>query len=249
MSVIAVTGVSQAYRMERSRSSTVQEFVLSALRRQVRYQQHWALVDVGFEVERGEMLGVIGPNGAGKSTLLRLLAGVLPPTAGRVIVRGRVSPLIELGAGFHPDLTGYENAVLYGALLRGDARYVRSRADTILEWAELSEYRDVPLRAYSSGMLARLAFSVATDMDPEVLLVDEILSVGDESFQLRSAARIDELMNRGAAVVLVSHVLGLVTEKSTRALWLDHGRMRAIGDAHDVVGRYRAEAQASQAAA
>jgi len=238
VSVIEVQNLSLTYRLQRAASASVTEFLVSALRRQVHYEHFTALHNVSFSVERGEMLGVVGPNGAGKSTLMRILAGVLPPTAGRVVVRGRVSPLIELGAGFHPELTGYENTLMYGTLLRGDVREVKRNADAMIAWAGLEDFRDVPLRAYSAGMAARLAFSIVTDTNPEVLLVDEVLQVGDEEFQARSSERIDELLALGAAIVLVSHALPLVVQRATRAIWLDQGEVQDAGDPFRVVDAY-----------
>lgn len=216
--------------------------MVSLVRGHVHYEELWALRDVSFTVDEGEVLAVIGRNGAGKSTLMKLLARVLPPTAGRVVIRGRIAPMIELGAGFNGDLTGYENSVLYGTLLGRDPEWMRSRVERIADWAGLADVMDVPVRSYSSGMLARLAFSVAVDVEPDVLIVDEVLSVGDEAFQRRSQERMQELISRGAAVVLVTHDLRQVEERATRALWLDRGSLRAEGDVHAVVSAYRAEA-------
>lgn len=198
-----------------------------------------AVADLSMAVTPGRIHGLIGPNGAGKSTLMKIMAQVLPPTEGRVRVRGRIAPMIELGAGFNPDLTGLENIVLYGTLLGRDPSLMRSRAVAIAEWADLSDYLNVPVRSYSSGMLARLAFSVAVDTDPQVLIVDEVLSVGDESFQRRSLARIEQMIGGGTAVVLVTHNMTQVLERATRALWIERGRVRQEGDPADVVAAYR----------
>lgn len=232
--------VSLAYRLARSNSGSLKEFAIQMFKRQVSYEKLWALNEVSLQVRPGEVLGVIGPNGAGKSTLMKLIARVLPPTEGRVRVRGRIAPMIELGAGFNPDLTGLENTLLYGTLLGRSADLMRERAPEIARWADLGDHMDIPVRSYSSGMLARLAFSVAVDIAPDVLLVDEVLSVGDENFQRKSSARMDELISGGASVVLVSHNLAQVTKRADRVLWLDHGRVQALGEPAEVVERYRA---------
>lgn len=235
---VEVRDVALAYRLERNPVSTAKEFAIRAVKRQNRYEKLWALREVSFEVEEGEVLGVIGPNGAGKSTLMKMLARVLPPTEGRVIVRGAVSPMIELGAGFNTDLTGYENIVMYGTLLGRTPQHMKNRAEEITEWAGLSDYIDVPLRSYSSGMLARLGFAVATDVDPDVLIVDEVLAVGDEAFKRKSEARIKKMIASGTSVVLVSHALQTVAEMAERALWLDKGVIRMEGPAPKVVEAY-----------
>jgi len=216
----------------------MKEFAIRALRRQVEYEQLWALLAIDLEVHRGEVFGVIGPNGAGKSTLMKVVARVLPPTEGRVRVRGSVAAMIELGAGFNGEMTGEENVVLYGSLLGRDADVVRSRVPAIAEWAGLEGFMDVPIRAYSSGMLARLGFAVATDEQPDVLVVDEVLSVGDAEFQDRSRDRIDTMMKHGTAVLLVSHDMGLIVELAGRSMFLDHGRIRGFGASPDVVRQY-----------
>lgn len=237
---VLVEDVRLGYRLSRNSGSSVKEFVISLFKRQVSYETLWALDGVSLRVDPGEVLAVIGSNGAGKSTLMKIMARVLPPTQGRVRVRGRIAPMIELGAGFNPDLTGLENIVLYGTLLGRDPAHMRRRAGTIADWAELSDYLDVPVRNYSSGMVARLAFSVAVDIEPDVLIVDEVLSVGDENFQRRSLERIEELIASGAAVILVSHSMEQVLARATRAIWIQKGRVVAEGDPVQVVERYRA---------
>ncbi len=228
-----------AYRMTHDRAGTVKEFAIRFVKRQVQYEQLWALKGVSFTVGRGEVFAVIGPNGAGKSTLMKVLARVLPPTEGRVIVRGSVAPMIELGAGFNAELTAYENVVLYGTLLGRDPEFMRERAEAIAKWAALEDFLDVPIRSYSSGMLARLGFSVATDIEPDILVVDEVLSVGDEAFQRKSAERIEAMIDAGTAVVLVSHALETVLEVAERVMWLDHGQVKMIGEPKEVVEAYR----------
>jgi ABC-type polysaccharide/polyol phosphate transport system ATPase subunit len=199
-----------------------------------------ALDGVDFVVRPGEVVGVIGHNGAGKTTLLKLLARVLRPTSGRVVVRGTVSPLIALGASFDPELTGRENVVLFGAMLGRSPQALRERSDAIADWAGVEQFLDLPVRTYSSGMVSRLAFSVAVDVQPDVLLVDEALAVGDEGFQRKSLERIKALVAGGACAVLVTHDLDQVARHCDTAVWLDHGTVRAVGPAQAVVGSYRA---------
>jgi ABC-2 type transport system ATP-binding protein len=231
--------VSLAYRMARDQAGTLKEFTINLLKRQVVYDSLWALDGVSFDIGVGEVFGVVGPNGAGKSTLMKVLAGVLPPTQGRVQVNGLVSPMIELGGGMNPEMTGRENIVLFGTLLGRDPAYMRERIGPISEWAELTEFMDVPLRNYSTGMNSRLAFAIATDVKPEILLVDEVLSVGDENFRRKSTARMEELMAGGTTVVLVSHALTTVRKMCDRVLWLDHGRMKMLGEPDAVVDAYQ----------
>lgn len=238
--LIEAHGVSVAYMMAHDRAGTFKEFTFQLLRRQIRTERFFAVKDVSFEVRRGETLALIGPNGAGKTTLMKVIARVLPPTEGRVIVRGLVAPMIALGAGFNHELNAIENIVLFGTLMGRDPEEMRERAQAIGEWAELTQFMDVPIRSYSSGMLARLGFAVAADVDPDVMVVDEVLSVGDESFQRKSFDRMQELMSGGTAVLLVSHVLPKVEEMADRVMWLDKGSVRMTGDPVEVIAAYRA---------
>lgn len=240
---IEVTAASHVYRLPTHDASSLKELATRALRRKKRAALLTALDGLTFSVDRGEVLAVIGPNGAGKSTLMKLLARVLPPTSGRVVVRGKVSPMIELGAGFNPEQTARENIILYGTLLGRSPQEMRRRCSEIVEWAELVDYLDVPVRAFSSGMVARLAFSVATDIHPDILLIDEILAVGDDNFQRRSLERMDQLIHGGAAVVLVTHSMGDVVSRASRAMLLDHGKCRAIGEPKAVIEEYLGRAQ------
>lgn len=239
---VQVDGVSLAYRLARNQAGTIKEFAVQLLRRQVKFEKLWAVSDVSFEVQRGETLALIGRNGAGKTTLMKIIARVLPPTDGRVVVRGHVAPMISLGAGFNHELTGYENIILYGTLLGRDPETMRKRVGPIAEWADLADFMDVPVRAYSSGMLARLGFGIASDTVPDVLIVDEVLAVGDQQFQQRSFDRMQEMMNGGAAVLLVSHNLTKVEEMADRVLWLDKGRTQLLGDPEEVIEAYKASA-------
>jgi ABC-type polysaccharide/polyol phosphate transport system ATPase subunit len=225
--------------MARDQAGSMKEFAINMLKRQVVYESLWALDDVSFEIGQGEVFGVVGPNGAGKSTLMKVLAGVLPPTSGRVVVRGLVSPMIELSGGMNPEMTGRENIVMFGVLLGRDPAYMRERVGPISEWAELPEFLDVPMRNYSTGMVARLGFAIATDVKPEILLVDEVLSVGDEAFRRKSNERLEELMEGGTTVVLVSHSLATVRSMADRVMWLDHGRIKMLGESQTVVQAYQ----------
>ena len=237
---IDVENASLAFQLTRDRAGTLKEFAIQTVKRKVRKEQLWAVRDVSFTVDPGEVLGVIGPNGAGKSTLMKMVARVLPPTEGRVVVRGVVAPMIELGAGFNPEMTAYENIILYGTLLGRTPGQMQERVASICDWADLNDFIDVPTRSYSSGMLARLGFSVATDIHPEVLVVDEVLSVGDASFQEKSKHRMMELIDHGAAVLFVSHDLETVKKLSNRVLWLDHGTVQGLGGPREVVSAYQA---------
>jgi ABC-type polysaccharide/polyol phosphate transport system ATPase subunit len=235
---IQTEGLSVAVRLPDLATWSLKEFVVHGLRRRIAYNEIWPLRDVTVSIDPGELLGVVGRNGAGKTTLMKALSGIVPPTHGRVRVRGRLTPVLGLGAGLHPDLTGRENIELLGALLGRSPRELRGRVAAIAEWAELSDYLDVPLRVYSAGMSARLAFSVVTDDQPDVLLLDEIFAVGDAGFQQRSRERILDLLGCGSTVVLVSHDLETIEEWSSRVLWLDGGRVVAIGDPAAVVAEY-----------
>lgn len=237
---IVVDNVSLAYRIARDRAGSMKEFAINLLKRQVVYESLWALDGVSFEIEKGEVFGVIGPNGAGKSTLMKVLAGVLPPSSGRVVVRGLVSPMIEVSGGMNPEMTGRENIVLFGTLLGRDPDEMRRRIAPIAEWAELTEFLDAPIRNYSTGMTTRLAFAIATDIKPEILLVDEVLAVGDENFRRKSTERIADLMSDGTTLVLVSHSLTTVRNMADRVMWLDHGDCKMIGEADLVVSAYEA---------
>ena len=236
---ILLENVGVCYRTPGERIKTFKEYAKRWLQRRVKQREFWALRQLSLHIERGETFGIIGSNGAGKSTLLKLVARVLRPTAGRVVVRGRVAPLLEFGAGFHLELTGRENIFLNGALLGFSHRQMQEKFDRIVDFAELAEFIDAPIRTYSSGMLARLGFSIATDIEPDILLIDEVFSVGDESFQHKSAARMQSFRQRGATILLVSHNMASIQEMCQRAAWIDHGRLQAVGPAGEIVQAYR----------
>ena len=240
MPVIEIKNVNVTYRVLMNKSSSLKELFRDAIKGKARVVDYVALQDVSFTVDAGEVVAILGRNGAGKSTLLKVLAGVLPPTKGTSKVNGKIAPMIELGAGFHPEMTGAENVLFYSALMGRDIKSVKERTPAIGEWAGVTDHMDFPLRTFSSGMVARLAFATATDERAEVLLVDEVLSVGDADFQEKSKKRMHELINSGAAVVLVSHDMSAVRELATRAIWLENGHVKMIGKASDVVDAYEA---------
>lgn len=240
---IVVTGLGKTFKKhDGSRPTTWQELLLRRGRGLRREEPFWGLRDLTFTIARGRMFGIVGRNGAGKSTLLRLLGGLFRPDEGRIEVNGRVSGLLELGAGFHPDLTGRENVQIAGVVGGLTRREVAERFDEIVEFAELGKVIDSPLRTYSSGMHMRLAFSVAIHVDPQILLVDEILAVGDLPFQRKCIERIRRFKKQGCSVIVVSHDLAMVRELCDDAMWLEHGRLRKIGTAEEIVLSYSEDA-------
>jgi ABC-type polysaccharide/polyol phosphate transport system ATPase subunit len=238
MAAIEVKNISLTYRVLKNRTGSMKELFRDFLHRKIRVQNYVALKDVSFTVDSGEVIAIIGKNGAGKSTLLKILAQVLPPTTGKAKVTGSIAPMIELGAGFHQELTGAENILFYSTLMGRDMKRTKSRTAAIGEWAGVTDHMDFPLRAYSSGMVARLAFATATDENADVLLIDEVLSVGDANFQKKSKERMQELINKGAAVVLVSHDMKAVRALATKAIWLENGVVKKSGPTEQVVSAY-----------
>ena len=237
--VIEVTDVDLNYVIRHGRARTIKEAVISAIKRIDLDIKVRALKQINFTVDRGEVLAIVGHIGAGKSTLLKILSRVLPPTKGVVKVNGTVAPMLELGAGFNPELSGEDNILLFGVLLGNSTNAMKSKVTEIAEWAGLTEQIQLPLRTYSSGMMARLAFAVATFQKSDVLIIDEILGVGDADFQVKSKARMMELISHGEATILVSHDLTTVEDLATKALWLDHGRQKMIGPTKEVLDAYR----------
>ena len=226
---------------------TFKEYAIRKLQGRIEHGELVALRDATLSIAPGERVGVVGPNGAGKSTLFRVIARVRRPTRGRVVVRGRVAPLLELGLGFHGELTGRENVVLHGAVMGHSRRDMERRMDAIAEFAELEAFLDAPLRTYSTGMAARLAFAVATDVDPDILLVDEALAVGDERFQAKCHARMAGFHERGKTFLLVSHSLPEIVANCSRAIWISGGRVVQDGPAAEVCAAYHAWAQGGTA--
>lgn len=236
--IIEIEDVSMNFRLPKDRIVNLKEFLIKSLKRQVQYREFVALNGISFSVRKGEVVGLVGHNGAGKSTLLKIISGILKPTTGSANVYGKVVPMLELGSGFDMDMSGRENVFLNGAILGYSEQFLKEKFDEIVEFSEIGEFIDIPLRNYSSGMIARLAFSIATVVEPEVLIVDEILSVGDANFQEKSHKRMMELMNGGATVILVSHNLNQIRSMCSRVGWLDHGTLKMFGDAQTVCDAY-----------
>ena len=237
--VIEVKDVDLNYIIRHGRASTIKEAAISAIKRINLDITVNALKGINFTVDRGEVLAIIGHNGAGKSTLLKILSRVLPPTNGVVRVNGTVAPMLELGAGFNPELSGEDNILLFGVLLGNSTKSMKSKVTEIAEWAGLTEHIHLPLRTYSSGMMARLAFAVATFQKSDVLIVDEILGVGDAEFQIKSKTKMLDLISHGEATILVSHDLATVENLATKVLWLDHGYQKMLGSTQEVLDAYR----------
>ena len=237
---VVVADAAKKFRLYRDRRTNLKEAV-TAWRRRSRHEDFWALRGVSLTIPRGSTYGLIGPNGSGKSTLLKLIAGIHRPTSGTITSHGRISAMLELGAGFHPELSGRDNVYLNGAILGMTRRQISEAMDAIVEFSGLGDFVDAPVKVYSSGMYVRLGFSIAVNLDPEILIVDEIVAVGDEEFQRRCFDHLYELRRRGVTIVFVSHSLPLVQTLCDRAAWLDHGRLRAEGAARDVVDAYLAE--------
>ena len=236
--MISLEDVSVRYRVPSEHILTFKEYMIRWIQGKIRHNEFWALHHVDLEIFKGEVFGLVGRNGAGKSTMLKLIARVLRPTGGRVMVVGHVVPLLELGAGFHPELTGRENIYLNGAMLGYNRAEMDVKFPRIVDFSELGEFIDAPLRTYSSGMWARLGFAIATDDQPDILIVDEILGVGDEAFQRKCAARIEAYRDQGATILIVSHNSALIEALCKRSAWLDHGVVKAVGATHEVLKSY-----------
>lgn len=238
--MIEVSDVSMQFRMNSDKIISLKEFVTTALRGGLKYQEFTALDHVSFSVKKGETLGLIGRNGAGKSTLLKVISGIMKPTAGSVACHASVVPMLELGSGFDLDLTGRENVFLNGAILGYSKEFLREKYDEIVAFAELGDFIETPIRNYSSGMLARLAFSVASVVQPEILIVDEVLAVGDARFQEKSKERMLELMGGGCTVLFVSHDIKQIQEMCSKVVWLEQGHIKMQGDPREICPAYSA---------
>lgn len=236
--MIKVDNVSMRFMLTHDRVQSLKEYMTKLLKGQLKYEEFWALKNVSFEVDKGEVVGIIGRNGAGKSTLLKIISGILRPTEGTVACNGSIVPMLELGSGFDSELTGRENIFLNGAILGYSKEFLEDKYDDILEFSELGRFIDMPIRNYSSGMLMRLAFSIATVVNPEILIVDEILAVGDAAFQEKSKARMMELMSGGTTVLFVSHNLEQIREICCRVIWLDEGSIKMMGETQKVCDAY-----------
>lgn len=236
--VIEVNDVSMHFNLMVECVDSIKEYVMKLVKGKLLYNDFVALSHVSFKVQKGEIVGLVGLNGAGKSTLLKIIAGVLKPTEGKVITRGTIAPLIEVGAGFDPELTARENVYLNGAILGHDRKFMDSKFDEIIDFAELQNFVDVPVKNFSSGMYARLGFAIATMVQPDILIVDEVLSVGDYKFQKKCEDRIQAMLDKGVTVVLVSHDISMIEKLCTKVVWLEHGHLRDIGPTAKVCKEY-----------
>ena len=235
--------VSKRFVLHHRRPKSLQELLVSIVKRtpDTSVEDFWALRDVSFQLEHGETVGIVGHNGSGKSTILKMVAGIFTPTSGKVTVQGRVSALIELGAGFHPDLTGRENVFLFGSIMGISGKEMGKRFDHIVDFAELEQFIDEPVKHYSSGMYMRLGFATALSVDADLLLIDEVLSVGDQHFQDKCLAAIEERQQRGMTILMVSHQLDLIERFCGRSLYMSHGHLLDFGPTPDIIGRYQQE--------
>ncbi len=235
---LKVEHVGMKFNLSKEKVDNLKEYFIKFVKKELTYQEFWALKDVNFEVQAGDRVGIVGLNGAGKSTLLKVISGVLKPTEGSVTTNGKIVPLLELGAGFDKQYTGAENIYLYGALLGYSKSFIDEKYDEIVEFSELGEFIDVPVKNYSSGMRARLGFSIATVVKPDILILDEVLSVGDAQFRKKSEARIQSMFAQGVTVLFVSHSLEQVKRICNKAIMLEHGTVIAQGDVEDMATIY-----------
>ena len=236
--IISVQNVSMMFNLNKDKVLGLKEYVVKALKRQLFFEEFWALRNISFDVQRGEVFGIMGLNGSGKSTLLKVIAGVFDPTKGSVKVNGEVAPLLELGAGFDMEFSARENVFMNGAMFGHPPKYMETKYKEVMDFAELWEFEDVPLKNFSSGMVARLGFAVATSVQPEVLIVDEILGVGDYKFKEKCEARIKDMISQGATVLLVSHAVNTIKEMCSRAILLRKGETVCIGNVDEVCEVY-----------
>src|SRR5260221_3222688 len=237
---IRLIDVSIRYRMPTEPVRTIKEQVIRYIQGQrTQYRDFWGLREVSLDVKQGEFIAFIGRNGAGKSTLLKVAARVLRPTAGRVLIRGTVASIIELGTGFHPELTGRENIFIHGSMLGYTNKQINLKFNQIVDFAELAEFIDSPIRTYSTGMIARLGFAIAIDVDPDILIVDEVLAVGDEAFQQKCIVKMNQLRQIGVTILYVTHAVDSLANLCDRAVLIDQGRIRAVGTPRDVIEIYR----------
>jgi len=237
--IIVVNNVTMRFNMSKEKVDSIKEYIIKIAKKQLKFEEFFALRDVSVSIKKGEVVGCFGLNGSGKSTLLKIISGILKPSKGTATAIGSISPLIELGAGFDMDLTARENVFLNGSVLGYSKKNMEDKYDEIIEFAELAEFQDVAIKNYSSGMVARLGFSIATITRPEILIVDEILSVGDFLFQQKCEARINEMMSGGTTVLIVSHSIDQIERLCDRVVWLEKGKVRAIGKTNEICEAYK----------
>ena len=238
--MVRLQDISLKFNIDVNRATSLKEFCVRFLKRDLTHDEFWALKHISFEVEKGDVIGIIGHNGAGKSTLLKVVSGIMKPTEGIVETNGNIVPMLELGSGFDMELTGRENIFLNGAILGYTEEFLKNKCQEIIDFSELGSFIEAPIRTYSSGMLARLAFSVACVVEPEILIVDEILSVGDADFQEKSRKRMMELMTGGTTVFFVSHSLKQIKEMCNKVLWIEHGTLQDYGETSLICEKYQA---------
>lgn len=239
MNVIELNNITMKFNMSKEKIDNIKEYFVKLIKHQLMYTEFTALSDISLTVKKGEVVGIVGLNGSGKSTLLKIISGILKPTEGTVKISGSISPLIELGAGFDHDLTARENIFLNGYVLGYTKEQIKQKFDEIVEFSELQDFLDVPIKNFSSGMIARLGFSIATIVRPDILIVDEILSVGDFKFQEKCEKRISEMMSGGTTVIIVSHSIEQIERLCDRVLWLEKGKCRALGKTEEICKQYQ----------
>ncbi len=239
MFAVEVKDVTMRFNLSKERLDSIKEYMIKFLKRELKFEKFIALEDVSFTIEKGDVFGIVGFNGAGKSTALKVVSGILSPSKGSVKINGTIAPLIELGAGFDVDLTARENVFLNGTVLGLTPKFLHEKYDEIIEFAELGDFQDVPIKNFSSGMVARLGFAIATVVTPDILIVDEILAVGDFKFQEKCEQRISHMMETGTTIIIVSHSIEQIEKLCNKVLWLEKGKVKACGDTQPVCTAYR----------
>jgi len=236
---VSVSNVSLMYNLSREREERLKEYIINMLKKKLYFDPFWALKNVSFQMSPGDSLGIVGQNGAGKSTLLKLISGIMKPTKGKIYTRGVIAPMVELGGGFDPGMSAKQNVFFMGAMHGFSKKYMQERYEEIIEFAELADFADVPVQKFSSGMTSKLAFALATIVNPDIVVADEALAVGDMNFRLKCEKRLQDIVAKGATILFVSHSLEQVQKVCAKALWLEHGEMMMYGDSKEVCGAYK----------